>query len=316
MKNIVYLDEFPMKGAILDDIRSLGNYTGYARTPVNEVVKRAKEAEIIIVNKVIISDEIMAQLPNLRLICVAATGMNNIDLEAAKRRGISVRNAKGYSTHAVAETTLGCALGLMREILYYDEYVKNGSYCQAGHPFGYSRPTRELYGSNWGIIGLGDIGREVARIASAFGCDVAYHSTSGVKREEKYKEKTLNELLEWADVVSVHCPLNDKTRGLIGAAQFALMKKSAIIINVARGGIIDERALVDAINEGNIAGAGVDVFSVEPPEKDNPIFDVKDKYRLLLSPHNAWSAANALQNLVKCVEDNIRNYIDGKGHES
>ena len=240
--NIVFLDEYSLGDADLGSIRALGNYTGYRTTVREEVADRCREADVVITNKVVFRRETLRQLPRLRLICVAATGMNHIDLEAAAELGIAVKNAVGYSTHAVTETTIGAAIGLLRQTVYYDRYVKTA---YAGSPLQYhfGRTTHQLYGSKWGIVGLGNIGRSVARVAEALGCRIAYTSTSGVVREEPYPEKPLDELLRWADVVSVHAPLNDRTRNLIGARELALMKPSAILINVARGGIVDEAAL-------------------------------------------------------------------------
>lgn len=310
-KNIVFLDEYSVNGADLSAIKALGNYIGYSQTKPSETVERCKDAEIVITNKVVISAEIIAQLPKLELICVAATGVNNIDLDAAAKRGIPVKNAAGYSTYAVAETTIGGALSLYRNIVYYDQFVKEGSYATSPVLFIFNpeRPVQQLYGRKWGIIGLGAIGRAVANLASAFGCEVAYHSVSGAKREEAYSEMPLNKLLEWADVVSIHAPLSDKTRNLIAKEQFEIMKPNAIIINVARGGIVNECDLAEALNNNVIAGAALDVFSQEPINADNPLFRVKDQYKLLLSPHNAWSADKAIDNLVKCIADNISGYL-------
>ena len=208
--NIVFLDEYSLGDADLGSIRALGNYTGYRTTVREEVADRCREADVVITNKVVFRRETLRQLPRLRLICVAATGMNHIDLEAAAELGIAVKNAVGYSTHAVTETTIGAAIGLLRQTVYYDRYVKTA---YAGSPLQYhfGRTTHQLYGSKWGIVGLGNIGRSVARVAEALGCRIAYTSTSGVVREEPYPEKPLDELLRWADVVSVHAPLNDRT---------------------------------------------------------------------------------------------------------
>ena len=233
--NIVFLDEYTLGGANLTRLHELGRYTGYSTTAPDEVADRCRDAEIVITNKVVMRRETLAALPGLRLICIAATGMNNIDLDAAAELDIAVRNAAGYSTHSVAETTLGAAIALRRHIVYYDRYVKSGAYSAAGQQFHFAKPTHQLYGSKWGIVGLGAIGHEVARLAAAFGCEVRYTSTSGAVREEPYPAVSLPELLGWADTVSVHAPLNDHTRGLIGAPELAVMKQSAILVNVARG---------------------------------------------------------------------------------
>ena len=288
---------------------SCGNKEGAAKenTKKESVVERLKDADIAITNKVVIDGEAMRQLPNLKLICVAATGMNNVDLNAAAELGIEVKNAVGYSTSSVTETTLASALALARNIVYFNEYFHDGRYSQADRAFCYDRLTFELRGKKWGIIGLGNIGREVARLASAFGCEVRYFSTSGTKREEAYPAMALKELLEWSDIVSVHSPLNDRTRNLVGREELRAMKPSAIIINVARGGIINEAALAEALDSGWIAAAALDVFSVEPL-RESPLYDIKDKYRLLASPHNAWSAVEAIDRLIGCVAENIRQW--------
>ena len=308
MKKIVFLDEYSIAGRSLEKITSQGECIAYENTAKEQVVERLKGAEIAITNKVLIDGDTMRQLPDLKLICVAATGMNNVDLETAKELGIEVKNAVGYSTTSVAETTLASALALARNIVYFDEYFHDGRYSKADRAFCYDRFTFELRGKKWGIIGMGNIGREVARLASAFGCEVRYFSTSGVKREEAYPAMELNELLEWSDIVSVHSPLNERTRGLVGRNELQKMKPTSIIINVARGGIIDEAALAEALNSGWVAAAALDVFSVEPL-RESPLYDIKDKYRLLASPHNAWSAAEAIDRLIDCVAENIRTWL-------
>lgn len=308
MKKIVFLDEYSIAGCDLSKITSQGEYVAYENTAKEQVVERLQGADIAITNKVLIDGEAMRQLPNLKLICVAATGMNNVDLNTAAELGIEVKNAVGYSTISVAETTLASALALARNVVYFDEYFHDGRYAKADRAFCYDRLTFQISGKRWGIIGLGNIGREVARLASAFGCEVRYFSTSGAKRKEAYPAMELNELLEWSDIVSVHSPLNDRTRGLVGREELKRMKRSAMIINVARGGIIDEAALAEALNEGWIAAAALDVFSVEPL-RESPLYDVKDRYRLLASPHNAWSAVESIDRLIDCVAENIRNFL-------
>ena len=327
MLNIVFLDGYSLNDADLSAVKALGNYTGYNFTTPEQVLERAAEADVLIVNKVKITADIINALPRLRLICEAAsavpslsaagpqaTGVDRrIDTAAAAARGIPVLNAKGYSTYSVAEATLGGAIAMLREVTYYDTFVKDGRYSASSRLFNYDRPTRRLYGRRWGVIGLGAIGHTVAGMAEAFGCEVAYHSISGAKRAEKYPEKSLDELLAWADIVSIHSPLNDKTRGLIGKAQLERMKHDAILINVARGGIVDEKALADALDNNTIAGAVVDVFSKEPMPAENPLLHVKDPYKLLLSPHNAWSAKESIDNLVAAIAENIISFKRDNG---
>ena len=280
--NIVFLDEYTLGGADLTRLHELGRYTGYSTTAPDEVADRCRDAEIVITNKVVMRRETLAALPGLRLICIAATGMNNIDLDAAAELDIAVRNAAGYSTHSVAETTLGAAIALRRHIVYYDRYVKSGAYSAAGQQFHFAKPTHQLYGSKWGIVGLGAIGHEVARLAAAFGCEVRYTSTSG------------------------------HTRGLIGAPELAVMKQSAILVNVARGGIVDEAALAEALDRGSVAGAALDVFSREPLAADNPLLGIREPDRLLLSPHNAWSPREAIDVLVGCIAENIEEFCKAR----
>ena len=311
MKKIVFLDEYSIAGRDLSKISSQGEYIAYNNTAKEDVVERLKGADIAITNKVMIDGDIMRQLPDLKLICVAATGMNNVDLETAKELGIVVKNAVGYSTISVAETTLASALAIARNIVYFDEYFHDGRYSKADRAFCYDRLTFQISGKKWGIIGLGNIGREVARLASAFGCEVRYFSTSGAKREEAYPAMELDELLKWSDIVSVHSPLNERTRGLVGRRELQLMKPTSLIINVARGGIIDEAALAEAIDNGWVAAAALDVFSVEPL-RESPLYNIKDRYRLLASPHNAWSAAEAIDRLIDCVAENIRSWINNE----
>ncbi len=305
--NIVFLDAYSLGKADLSAIRALGNYTEYEYTRRDQIIERCREAEVAITNKVVFDRATLEQLPRLRLICVAATGMNHIDLEAAAERGIAVKNAVGYSTHSVTETTIGAAIALMRQVIYYDRYVKQ-EYGGSERQYHFGRTTHQLFGSRWGIIGLGNIGHSVAKVAEALGCEVAYTSTSGVAREEPYPCLPLDELLAWADVVSIHAPLNDRTRGLIGARELARMKPSALLINVARGGIVDEAALAAALDEGRLAGAALDVFAHEPLEADSPLLRLRNADRLLLSPHNAWSPVEAVAVLVECIARNIRKF--------
>ena len=308
---IVFLDEYSVCGRDLSSITSFGDYIGYETTSPKQVLERCADAEVVISNKVVLDAKIIASLPKLQLICVAATGMNNIDLNAAAEHGVEVRNAVGYSTYSVAETTICSALSLLREVTYYDNYFKSGEYAKSERIFNFDRPTAQLRGKRWGIIGMGNIGREVARLAEAFGCEVAYYSTSGIERDEVYNKLSLNDLLNSSDVISIHCPLNERTQNLISAEELAMMKKSAILINVARGGIVNEVALAEALNNGNLRGAALDVFSTEPL-RESPLYNLQDPYRLLASPHNAWSSVEAIDRLIACIAGNIQEYITNK----
>ena len=313
--NIVFLDQYTINHTDLSSIETLGHYTGYETTPPDQIVKRCREADIVITNKVPLMGDILRALPRLKLICVAATGMNNIDLDTAAQLDITVRNAIGYSTYSVAEQTLCDVLALMKQTLYYDHFIKSGLYSHSDRLFDFGRPTYELHGKNWGIIGLGNIGRQVALLATAFGCRVAYYSASGVNRSEAYPQKSLEELLRTSDIISIHAPLTPKTNGLIGKAQLKLMKPTALIINVARGGIIDETALAEALDAGTIAGAGIDVYTSEPLPSENPLLHLKDPNRLVLTPHSAWSSKEALLNLTNRIADNIQQFLSDKKHK-
>ena len=309
MAKIVFLDEYSLGDMDLTPLKELGEYVGYVRTNKDQVVERCQGAEVVIANKTQLKADTLRALPDLRFIAIAATGMNNVDLDVAAELGIGVKNVAGYSTSSVAEATINFALSLFKNTAYFDNYFKGGAYAASEDIFHFGRPVRQLRGSKWGIIGLGAIGREVARLASAFGCEVAYTSTSGVVREEEYPHKSLEELLGWADVVSIHCPLTPTTKGLIGEKELKQMKPTSIIINVARGGIIDEVALAKALNEKEIAGAGLDVFSREPlPE--SPLYDIEDKYALVGAPHTAWAADAARQVLVERIAENIKEHFN------
>ena len=309
---IVFLDAYTVDKSDMSSIEALGKYTGYETTPESEVVERCKGADVVIANKVPLQAETLNQLKNTKLICIAATGMNNIDLDAAASLGIPVRNTAGYSTNSVAELTFAGALGLLKQTIYFDNYVKSGAYTSADRLFDFTRPTGELHGKKWGIVGLGAIGRRVAEIAAVFGCEVSYFSTSGTNNNAGYQQKTLNELLAESDIVSVHAPLSEKTRNLIDYHELSLMKPTAIIINVARGGIINEEGLTRALNDDLIAGAALDVYSYEPMVADNPLNGVRDKHKLLLTPHSAWTTKEAMQKLVDTIALNIKGFFANK----
>lgn len=308
---IAFLDEYSLGDMDLTPIKELGEYVGYDRTSKEDVLEHCKGAEVVIANKTLLRAETLRALPDLRFIAIAATGMNNVDLDVAAELGIGVKNVAGYSTHSVAEATITFALSLFKNTAYFDNYFKSGAYAATEDIFHFGRPVKQLRGSKWGIIGLGAIGREVARLASAFGCEVVYTSTSGTVRKEDYPHKSLEELLGWADVVSIHCPLTPTTKGLIGEKELQQMKPTAIIINVARGGIIDEAALAKALNDKVIAGAGLDVFSREPLHS-SPLYDLADNYSLVASPHTAWAADVAREELIRRIAENIQEYIATK----
>ena len=305
---IVFLDEYSLGDMDLSPIKELGEFVGYERTSKEQVLERCKDAEVVICNKTLLRGETLRALPNLRFVAIAATGMNNVDLEVAAELGIEVKNVAGYSTSSVAEATINFALSLFKNTKYFDDYFKSGAYAASEDIFHFGRPVRQLRGSKWGVIGMGAIGREVARLATAFGCEVAYASTSGAVRKEDYPQMSLDELLGWADIVSIHCPLTPATKGLIGDKELQKMKPTSIIINVARGGIIDETALAKALNNKTIYGEGLDVFSREPLHSSS-LYDIADKYSLVASPHTAWASDEARKVLIQRIAENIKEYL-------
>lgn len=306
--NIVFLDEATVGNVrTLDLVKKLGSYKSYDYTSKEQTLERIVGAEIVITNKVVISRETMAKSPALRLICVAATGMNNVDLEAAKEYKIAVKNVAGYSTDSVVQITFSLLFELMSHTSHFNEYIHSGAYSNSPSFTSISPVYSELSGKRYGIIGLGQIGKRVAEVATAFGAEVAYFSTSGKNHNDEYIQLELDELMRTSDVISIHSPLNDATRGLVDKRALNLMKKSAYIINVGRGGIVVERDLADVLSAGMIAGAGLDVFTAEPILKENPLMEIKDRSRLVMTPHIAWASLEARERLVYNIAENIKN---------
>ena len=270
-----------------------------------EALARVGNCDTLIINKIIVDAALMDAAPNLKLICVTATGVNNIDLVEAEKRGIAVRNVSGYSTDSVVQSTFAHLLSLLGDSPYC---VKSGRYSSMSIFCDISHPYTEIVGKTLGIIGLGTIGKRVAAIAGMFGMKVIYYSTSGTSHCKLYPSVSLDELLESSDVVSIHAPLNERTRSLIGQAQLAKMKKSALLLNLGRGGIVDEEALAFAVDNGVIAGAALDVFEKEPLPATSPLLHLRHPERFRFSPHTAWASREALARLVSKVADNIRNF--------
>ena len=270
-----------------------------------EAMERVRDCDVLIVNKVKVTAGLIDAAVNLKLICEAATGVNNIDMEYAASKGIPVRNVAGYSTESVVQCTFMHILSLTGRLPYYDAKVKSGKYSWSGLFTDVSLPFFELAGKTMGIIGMGTIGHRVAQVAEAFGMKVVYYSTSGTSHCHDYPSLPLEELMAVSDVVSVHAPLNDRTVGLVGSRELSLMKSHAVIVNMGRGGIIDETALAKAVDDGIIAGAGIDVYSVEPLNVANPLSKVKHQERLSLTPHTAWASVEARNRLVGMIASNI-----------
>ena len=302
---IVFLDAATMGDVSFAAIEALGELVCYDKSTPEEALERVGDCEVLIINKVLVTPKLIDAAPKLRLICESATGVNNIDLEYAASKGIPVRNAVGYSTSSVVQATFMQILSLVGEGLYYDDCVKSGRYSKMDMFTDPSVSWTELAGKRIGIIGMGNIGSRVAKIAEAFGMDVCYYSTSGTGHCKDYPSLSLDELLTTSDVVSIHAPLNDRTAGLIGEAELSMMKPTALLVNMGRGGIVDEKALADAIDNKTIAGAALDVFVKEPLPADNPLLHVKYPERLRLAPHAAWASVEARERLVQQIADNI-----------
>lgn len=311
---IVFLDSDTMGDVSFAPIAEKGELILYPRSTPQQAIERVKDCEVLIVNKIIVNKELVDAAPKLRLICEAATGVNNIDIEYARSKGIPVRNAAGYSTESVAQVTFMHILNLVGHASYFDRRVKTGEYYENGIFSDMSWPFFELKGKKLGIIGMGNIGQRVARIAVAFGMEVAYYSTSGTSHCKDYPSLPLEDLLSVSDIVTIHAPLNDATRNLVTYDRLKLMKSSAYILNMGRGGIINEQDLADALSDNIIAGAATDVYVREPLEPGHPYMKFKDytdkdgrclKEKLLLTPHIAWTSDEALKTLVEKIAENI-----------
>ena len=306
---IVFLDAATLGSTPLDEIAAQGELVTWPVSSPEEALARVDDCEVLIVNKVRVTENLLASAPRLRLICEAATGVNNIDLDAAARRGIAVRNVACYATETVVQCTFAHLLSLAGHAPYFDDCVKSGRY-SAGPLFtDISHPTVELAGKTLGIIGLGAIGVRVASVATALGMHVIYYSTSGTSHNHDYPSVPLDTLLETADVVSIHAPLNERTRGLIGADGLRTMKPTAYLLNLGRGGIVDEAALAEAVDAGVIAGAALDVYSSEPLSADSPLLRVRHPERFRFTPHTAWASQEALARLAHGIAENIRNFF-------
>jgi lactate dehydrogenase-like 2-hydroxyacid dehydrogenase len=295
----------------IGQLDTLGETVLYPDTQPEQVTERIQGAEVVITNKVKVTREAMTNAPELKLICVAATGMNNVDLAAANELGIQVKNVKGYSTDSVAQQTFALLLALLNSTAYYDTYVKTGEYSQERIFTHLGRPYWELSGKRFGILGLGEIGRQVARIALAFGAEVVYFSASGQEYNVIYERLDLDEFLQTCDVISIHAPLSPDTENLLNYARIAQMKPTALLLNTSRGGIINEADLAKALDDDLIAGAAIDVFTQEPIPATHPYMQFQKKEKLLLAPHIAWSSIEARTRLMEKVADNIRGYLAG-----
>ncbi len=303
---IVFLDAATMGDVSFEPFEKLGEFVSYPTSTPEQARERVKDADVVMINKVLVNKDLIDAAPALKLVCVAATGVNNIDVEYAASKGIPVRNVAGYSTDSVAQSTFMHILSLAGGAPYFDESVKSGSYSRSGMFTDPNWNWTELAGKTIGIIGMGNIGRKVAAIAQAFGMEVCYYSTSGTAHCKDYPCLPLDELLKVSDIVSVHAPLNERTLNLLGAREFAMMKPTAYVVNAGRGAIIVEKDLADAVDNGVIAGAGIDVFVQEPIPEDHPYLKMKHPERMRLAPHVAWASVEARKRLVAMMADNVR----------
>ena len=307
---IVFLDAKTIGEDIdLSGFDKFGEVVKYGFSAPAEVEERVMDADIAILNKVPINRETIGQADKLKLVCVAATGTDNLDKEYLKERGIAWRNVAGYSTETVAQHTFALLFYLLEKLRYYDDYVKSERYVSDVVFTHFENVFHEISGKTWGIIGMGAIGQRVAALARLFGCRVIYYSTSGKNRQEGYERVDFDALLAQSDIVSVHAPLNDSTRGLMDKAAFAKMKPEAIFLNLGRGPIVVEEDLADALENGVIGAAGLDVLSKEPMSADNPLKRIKDSNKLIITPHIAWASKEARVRLMKVIEGQVEEFL-------
>jgi glycerate dehydrogenase len=303
---IVVLDGITLGNIKWKEFEKFGEIEVYELTSKEERLERIKNAEIIITNKVVIDKEIMEKASKLKLICVAATGMNNIDLEYAKKKSIMVKNVVAYSTESVVQHTFAMAFYLIEQLKFYDEYVKTKKWSKSGVFTCLQREFFEINKKIWGIIGLGKIGKRVAEVAKCFGCEVMYFSTQNQDRDKRFKRVSLDELLSISDIISIHAPLNEKTRNLIDFEKLKLLKERAVLLNLGRGGIINEEDLVKILKIKNIF-IGLDVTSIEPISPQNELLAFKDN--LLITPHIAWTSIEARRKLIEGIKRNIEVFL-------
>jgi len=307
---IVFLDAKSIGDDLdLSGYDELGKVVKYDFSTDDEIPGRVEDADVVVTNKANINEMTVGSAHKLKVVCVTATGTNNLDKKYLEERGIIWHNVAGYSTESVAQHTFAMLFFLLEKLRYYDDYVKDGRYVNDKIFTHFEKHFFQIAGKTWGIVGLGNIGKRVADIARAFGCRVIYYSASGKNHNKEYEEVDFDTLLRQSDILSVHAPLNEHTEGLMDGDAFKRMKSSAIFINVGRGPIVNEGDLADALKKGEIAGAGLDVLSAEPMSRDNPLRQIKDSSRLLITPHIAWASVEARKKLMDTVLEQIRTSI-------
>ncbi len=296
----------------LQEYTQFGEVVCYGKSDPQENARRIEDADIIIVNKILMNEELLQHAKAVKLICLTATGTNNVDFAYTNSRGIVVTNVKSYSTNSVVQHTFALLFYVYEKLAYYDHFVKSGAYTRNDIFSHFAVPFHELASKTWGIIGLGEIGSKVGEIAEQFGCHVYYYSTSGAHDSSRFVRVDLEELLRISDVVSIHAPLNDRTMGLIGEEQLRLMKEDAVLLNLGRGPIVQQEALTRALRENWIGGAGLDVLTVEPMAADNPLGTITDSKKLIITPHIAWATVEARQRCADEVLRNIQAFLSGE----
>lgn len=307
---IVILDKSTLGEDIdLTPIYNLGECTEYPTTPLEQVSERVKDAQVVVTNKIKLNATTLAGAENLKLICVAATGYDNIDTAYLKEKGVALCNVPGYSTDSVAQVTVSMALSLVTHLNVYCDFVRSGEYSESGVANKLSPVYHEVSSMTWGILGGGAIGSAVAKVARALGCRVLVCRR---KQEGDFPLADIDTLCRESDILSIHLPLSDSTRGILTKERIESMKKNAVIVNTARGAVTDEKALAEAIKEGKIGALGIDVYSVEPFGEDHPFYEIKDYSNVCLTPHMGWGSAEARARCVRMMAENIAKFYDGE----
>lgn len=307
---IVFLDVKTIGEDIdLSGFDRFGEVVKYDFSTSEEVPERVQDADVIILNKVQVNEQTIGKAEKLKLVCVTATGTNNLDKEYLEKRGVAWRNVAGYSTETVAQHTFAMLLYLLEKMRYYDDYVKEERYINDTIFTHFSEHFTEISGKTWGIIGLGTIGRRVADIAKAFGAQIIYYSASGRPAQGGYEQVDLDTLLAKSDIISVHAPLNEHTEGLMDKVAFSKMKKTCIFLNLGRGPIVVEQDLYEALENDEIAAAGLDVLCQEPMSETNPLRKIKDSKKLLITPHVAWASVEARTKLMGIILGQVKEYF-------
>ncbi len=314
LPKVVFLDRATIPSHIhIPHLPFEHQWVEFDSTAPEQVLERIYDATIVITNKVVLDGALLAQLPELKLIAVCATGYNNVDIAACQAQHIALTNIQGYATQSVPEHVVALMFALRRNLLAYHQDIANGEWQRQGQFCFFTHPINDIAGATLGIVGSGTLGQATARLATALGMNVLFAERQGAS-QCRSGFVPFEQVLETADVLTLHCPLTEQTRDLIGAAQLAQMKPSAILINTGRGGLVDEQALVDALKQGQIAGAGVDVFTCEPADSNNPLLANGELPNLILTPHVAWGSDSAINKLVAILIDNIAAFARGERH--